>query len=339
MRNICIITLFIYVLTGCVSDWDRRLDEKQIDTELSGNTNYFSTKNVRVKITEYKEMLTISLDFKLTKNIKLPVDSFYGDTLTETRFFLKLFCDGKPVLIDSKVVGYLGFLYTAPDSNMVIIPFRKQNITSGYHDEVQFPLTVFHSLKTGKHHFEAELFNTAFYGSHFDTTSKVNVDLEAPYHNIYGKVKFIMDIPEIYLTTLYGEGLDLRNDDKFSPVGMDFSFRLGYPDIYWEIFYPASGEGDFTFPYWRSREATYSTNYLDKDTVYLYHFSPNDEFKIGVYDRDDLSGDDFLGDWFGPVKELVSDSIKTLHFDNLKWFRIKAKQQGCINKSSLKNNQ
>ena len=337
MKNIFYTIFILFFLIGCIGDWDRKLDEKSVDTELSGNTSVFSTKNVRVKITEYKEIITLSLDYKLPKNIKLPVDSFYGDTLTETRFFLKLFCDGKPVQIDSNVIGYRGFLCTAPDTNMVIIPFRKQNILPVYHDEIQFPLTVFHSLIAGKHHFEAELFNTTFYGSHYDTTTKETTELEVPFHQINGKVKFIINVPEIYLTTIYGNGLDLRNDDKFSPVGMDFSFRLGYPDIYWEIFYPAFGEGDFSYPYWRSREATYSTNYQDKDTVFLYHFSPKDQIKIGVYDRDDLSGDDFLGDWFGPLKELEQNSYRSLVFDNLKWFQIKVKQQGCINKSSIVN--
>lgn len=339
MKTILFSTFLFICLVGCVGDWDRKLDENNIDTQLSGNTSFFSTKNVRVKITEYKEVLNISLQYKLNKNTKLPVDSFYGDTLTETRFFLKLFCDGKPVLIDLKVIDYNGFSYTAPDSNMVIIPFRKQCILPDYRDEIQFPLTVFHSLKAGKHYFEAELFNTAFYGTHYDTTTKETIDLEIPYHNINGKVKFIIDVPEIYQTILYGEGMDLRNDDKFSPAGMDFSFREGYPDIYWEIYYPANDEGDFTFPYWRSFEATNATDYLEKDTVYLFHFSPKDKFKIGVYDRDDLSRNDFLGDWFGSIKELESDSVKTLHFDNLKCFKIKAKQQGCINKSSIVNKQ
>jgi hypothetical protein len=332
MKNLSLSLLISVLLFGCVGEWDRKLDEKPIDTELLGNTSFFTTKNVRFKINEYQKILTISLDYKISKEMKLPVDSFYGDTLTETRFFLKLFCDGKPVQIDPKVMGYKGFSVTSSDTNHVIIPFKKQSILPVYHDEIQLPLNVFHTLKAGKHHFEGELFITTFYGSHYDTTSKESTELEMPFHNINGKVKFIMDIPEIYLTTLYGDGLVLRNDETFSPVGMDFSFRLGYPDIYWEIYYPANGESDFTYPYWRSHEATYATEYLDKDTVLFYHFSPNDKFKIGVYDRDDLSGDDFLGDWFGPVKEIVSDSLKTLRFDNLKWFKIKAKQQGCINK-------
>lgn len=332
MKNLLLSLFMSVLLFGCIGDWDRKLDEKYIDTKILGNTSFFSTKNVKLKISEYQKILTISLDYKLSKDMKLPIDSFSGDTLTQTRFFLKLFCDGKPVQVDPKVFGYRGFSVTSPDTNHIIIPFKKQSILPIYHDEVELPLSVFHLLKTGKHNFEGELFITAFYGTNSDTTSNESVELEMPFHDINGKVRFIIDIPEIYLTTLYGDGLELRNDDKFSPVGMDFSFRLGYPDIYWEVFYPACSENDFSFPYWRSHEATYATEYSDKDTVYLYHFSPKDEFKIGVYDRDDLSRDDFLGDWFGSIKELESDSLKTLRFDNLKWFKIKVRQQGCINK-------
>ena len=332
MKYLLFTLLISVLLFGCVGEWDRKLDENSINTEILGKTSLFSTKNVRLKIKEYNNILTFSLDYKMSKNMQLPVDSFYGDTLTETRFFLKLFCDGNPVQVDSKVKGYKGFALTAPDINQIIIPFKKQRILPIYSDEIEFPLTAFHTLKAGKHHFEGELFITAFYGSHYDTTSNEKVELVMPFQGINGKVKFIIDIPEIYLTTIYGAGLELKNDETFTPAGMDFSFRMGYPDIYWEVYYPSNGESDFSFPYWRSHEETYATDYLDKDTVYLYHFSPKDEFKIGVYDRDDLSRNDFLGDWFGSIQELESDSLKTIQFDNLKWFKIKVKQQGCINK-------
>jgi hypothetical protein len=332
MKNIVFIFIITIFLHSCIGEWDRKLDEKNVDTEIFGKTSLFSTKNVRLKIKEYKEVISLTLDYKPARNMVFPVDSFYGDTLTESRFFLRLLCDGKPIKVDSRVAGYIGFDKTFPDSSEFIIPFKRQCIIPEYHDELEFPLTVFHGIKAGNHNFEGELFLTSFYGSHYDTLTKETIELEMPYEGIRGKIKFKIKVPEIYQTTLYGEGLDLRNDDKFSPVGMDFSLRLGYPDIYWEVFYPAYGEGDFSFPYWRSREATYSTSYSDFDTVYLFHLSPKDQFKIGVYDRDDLSSDDYLGDWFGSVKEIESDSIKTLRFDNLKWFKIRAKQSGCINK-------
>jgi hypothetical protein len=187
-------------------------------------------------------------------------------------------------------------------------------------------------LKAGNHNIEGELYVKKFYGSHYDKDSKETTDLEMECNSISGKVNFKIQVPEIYLTTIYGNGLELRNDETFTPRGMDFSFREGYPDIYWEIFYPAYSESDFSFPYWRSREATYSTGYSDNDTVYLYHFSADEKFKLGVYDRDDLSGDDYLGDWFGTIKGLESNTYKILKFDNLQWFKIKVKQEGCINK-------
>lgn len=332
MQKIFVIIVTILFLTGCVGEWDRKLDEKEIPTEIFETTSTFSSKTVRLKVNEYKEILTISLDYKLPKNFSLPIDSFYGDTLTETRFYLKLFCDGKPLAMNERVIGYRGFYNSTGDTNILIIPFRKQSIVTTYHDEVKFPMSVFHTLKSGNHNIEGELFIRKFYGSHYDKETKETTNLEMEFNSISGKVNFKIKVPDIYLTTIYGNGLELRNDEKFSPRGMDFSFREGYPDIYWEVYYPAYGEGDFSYPYWRSREATYATGYSEKDTVYLYHFSPKDEIKIGVYDRDDLSGDDYLGDWFGTIKELESNTYKTLKFDNLQWFQIKVKQQGCINK-------
>ncbi len=332
MRKIFVIIVTIFFLTGCIGEWDRQLDEKEIPTEILGTTSTFSTKTVHLKVNEYKEIVTISFEYKLPKNFNLPIDSFYGDTLTETIFFLKLFCDGKPLTINEKVMGYRGFYNSIGDTNILIIPFRKQSILTTYHDEVKFPMSVFHMLKAGNHNIEGELFIRRFYGSHYDKETKETTDLEMESNSISGKVNFKIKVPEIYLTTIYGNGLELRNDETFSPRGMDFSFREGYPDIYWEVYYPAYGESDFSYPYWRSREATYSTGYSDKDTVYLYHFSPKDEIKIGVYDRDDLSGDDYLGDWFGTIKELESITYKILKFDNLQWFQIKVKQEGCINK-------
>ncbi len=332
IKHFYIVAICFYFVS-CISDWDRKLDEKTIDTEVFGKTNMFNSKNVKLKIAEYKNIVTITLDYKLPKNLELPIDSFFGDTLTDTRFFLKLSCNGKALTINNKVVGYNGFSNSLIDTNIVILPFDKQNILPYYHSEIKFPMNLFHNLTSGEQVIDGELFIKNFYGTHIDKQTKNATDLEIESNVIKGKVKFKIDVPEIYLTTIYGNGLELRNDDKFSPSSMDFSiFGSGLPDIYWEIYYPATGEGDFSFPYWRSAEATNATSYDYKDTIYLYHFSNNDKFKIGVYDRDDLSRDDFLGDWFGSLNELVSNNYKFLKFDNLKWFQIKVKNQGCINK-------
>lgn len=332
MIKFTFILVICFSFVGCVSDWDKKLDEKTIDTEVLGKTNLFSTKTVRLKITEYKNILTVSLDYKLPKNISLPIDSFYGDTLTETRFFIKLYCNGKPLTINKNIIGYEGFFNSMLDTNIIVIPFAKQNIIPVYHSEISIPMYIFHNLKADKQAIEGELFARKFYGIHYDKETKETTDLEIETDALKGKIRFNIDVPEIYLTTIYGNGLDLRNDDKFSPLGMDFSFREGYPDIYWEIYSPATGESDFSFPYWRSTEVRNATGYNYQDTILLYHFSNDDKFKIGVYDRDDLSRDDFLGDWYGSLNTIVSEKYKYLQFDNLKWFQIKAKQSGCINK-------
>jgi hypothetical protein len=112
---------------------------------------------------------------------------------------------------------------------------------------------------------------------------------------------------------------------------MDFSFRAGLPDIYWTVYFPAEGEDDFEYLYWRSYEATYATEYNSNDTVWLYHFSPEDDLKIGVYDRDDLSGDDYLGDWFGSLEKLGGGKFTEFDFDHVRRFGIKTESFGCIN--------
>jgi len=332
MKSKLIAYLLFLTLTGCISEWDRQLDEKKIEPEILSKTNTFSSKNVHLKITEYKEVVTITLDYKLPSNIKLPVDSFFGDTLNETKFYLKLFSDNKPIIVKGNTQGYKGFLNSFVDTNILIIPFTKQKIIPRYHSEVNIPIYVFNSLKAGEHNIAGELFVKSFYGSHYDKDTKETSDIEVESDVIKGNLKFKLDVPEIYLTTIYLDSIILRNDDKFSPLGMDFSFREGYPDIYWEIFYPKSSENDFAYQYWRSPEATNSVAYNYSDTVQLYHYSDKDYLKIGVYDRDDLSRDDFIGMWFGTLDELISNYYKTFKFDNINSVKIKAIKKGCVNK-------
>ena len=75
-----------------------------------------------------------------------------------------------------------------------------------------------------------------------------------------------------------------------------------------------------------------SDHYLGKDTFNLYHYQPNDSLRIDVYDADDLSPDDWMGTWQGSLDNIRGDYTHELNFDNIKWFCIKAKTVGVINK-------
>jgi hypothetical protein len=331
MNNRWVIICFIFLLSGCISQWDRKLKEKNLPVVIQTKSQYFSSRNVNLKITEYKKILAFELDYYIPSSFHFPIDTIYGDTLNETNFHITFKCNGKPITIDKRLKNYKGYYSFVCDSDRLTISFNKQKIKSLYHAKLELPLTIFHDLKKGKQKIEADIYAHSFTSSHYDSQTHEIIDLEAQIDSICGNATFELTIPPMYLTILYGYGLELRNDKEFSPIGMDFSFRLGLPDVYWQIFVPSTGEKDYSFPFWRSGEATYSTGYHKLDTVYLYLFSKNEKIKIGIYDRDDFSTDDFLGDWYGSVSSLVADSVKTLSFDNIKWFKIKAIQKESIN--------
>lgn len=335
MKNTISVIFILTALQGCVGEWDRKLDENRIETSLVNTSALIDGKNLNFKIKEYKNILHISLSYRPGAGFPFPVDTTWNDTLTETRFFLKLMCDNRPLLIDTNVAEYSGFP-VVKINNELLIPFRKSHLLPLYQDEIKFPLNLFHNLPAGKRKIEGELFITHFYGMHYDTVSDISTELIKPFDKLKCNVRFILKIPEIYLTEIYTNGFVLRNDETFSPLGMDFSFREGYPDIYWKIFYPSYGGNEYEFHYWRSPEARNATTYEFYDTVYLYHFSLKDNLKIGIYDRDDLSRDDYISDLSVSLNTIVSDTFNVLKPVNLEWYKIKAVSKGCVNKSAEK---
>lgn len=335
MKNqaLSLLILSLVILTGCIGEWDRKLDEKKVNVKVVSTDKVFTKKNLRVSINEYKNNLDIGLMVKLPKGFKFPVDSFYNDTLYETKMFMSLSENGKPITIDQNIEGY-AFLKDIADSNEIVLEFNKSDLVyAPYKSKISVPMFLFHNLKSGKHTIQAGVFIKSFYGTHYDAETGSHEDIEIPCFLNIGNIEFELDVPDIYLTVIYGNGIMLRDDKTFSPRGMDFSFREGLPDIYWEIFYPHKSSSRESKPYWRSMEATYAYNYLQQDTVYLYHYGDNKTIKIGVYDRDDFSRDDFIGDWEGKIKELEfeNEMFGKIKFDNVESFEIKAKASGKIN--------
>jgi hypothetical protein len=140
-----------------------------------------------------------------------------------------------------------------------------------------------------------------------------------------------IEMPPIYHTQITSNEILLQDDEKFSPRGMDFSFREGLPDIYWIINYPIDNQKHTGPLYWRSREAKYAVAYTYPDTIDFLHYSKKDRLFIGVYDRDDFSKDDFIGDWYGHFLTLYCDTFKSLSFDHITSFKIKATLKSCVN--------
>ncbi|MCX6294642.1 MAG: hypothetical protein NTX97_01020 [Bacteroidetes bacterium] len=193
--------------------------------------------------------------------------------------------------------------------------------------QIEIPFYAFHNLKKGKQTIELAISQTVF------TNDTYKKDSSGKYFRLYAikpllnaRVKFVIDVPEIYKSIIYGQGLVLRNDSTFSPAGMDNTlWKSSYPDIYWTIRYPTN-EYYAQTPYEPSTD-----RYIGHDTFNLYHYFKNDSIGLGVFDHDDLSRDDFLGDWQGPLKVLEKKEYKQLKFDNVKSFDIKIKEEGIIN--------
>jgi len=71
--------------------------------------------------------------------------------------------------------------------------------------------------------------------------------------------------------------------------------------------------------------------YTAYDTFNLYHYYAEDSIGIGVFDHDDLSRDDGLGMWKGPLSRLEKYKVNRIGFGNVKSFDVKVEKKGLVN--------
>ncbi len=275
--------------------------------------------------------LYIQLNFKIDdlKKFPFPINTKYNDTLFKTAFNFDFFNNGQ--LIFSNYCSLKNTLRWVTDSsnlrNRLHISSDTINLQNDNNLQIEIPFYAFHNLKKGKQTIELAISQTVF------TNDSYQKDSSGKYYRLYAvkpllnaRVKFAIDVPEIYKSIIYGQGLVLRNDSTFSPAGMDNTlWKSSYPDIYWTIRYPTN-EYYAQTPYEPSTD-----RYTEQDTFNLYHYFKNDSIGLGVFDHDDLSRDDFLGSWQGPLKVLEKKECTQLKFDNIKSFDIKIKEEGIIN--------
>ena len=192
---------------------------------------------------------------------------------------------------------------------------------------MQIPFYAFHSLKRGKQTIELIISQTIF------TNDSYSKDSSGNHYRLYElkpllntKIKFEINVPPIYKSIIYGQGLELRNDSASSPLGMDNTlWNSSYPDIYWTINYPKN-------MYYAQTPFEPSTDkYVAHDTFNLYHYYLNDSVGFGVYDHDWLSSDDWMGSWWGSLNDLEKRDYKRLKFDNIHHFDLKVVDAGEVN--------
>jgi len=265
-----------------------------------------------ISVSSYNQVLTIKIKANLPERY-FPKDSL-GEEMNKTRFYVALFPD-----IDTRYGEKDSFLITGKKHVFVSsIQVMKENQDF----TLKIPLYDFFFVPHGKHKIYFKVLQTGF--RHPYRNEKKDTAL------IWAIAEAEIDVPEIYKTTLCTDSIILRNDESFSPAGMDFSFRAGLPDIYWFFSYDAGNDDEFLQTF-RSCEATYAAEYHHPDTVSFLHYKNLNQLNISVWDRDDFSKDDFIGEWRGNVGELMPDKGKDfqeLKFDNIAKFRIKVLNLG-----------
>ncbi len=330
LKRITVIIAFCFFLTSCIEEWDKSLDTKNIEYEVIDGSEYFNTKYFDIEITKYRNMLTLNMKVALHGDFDFPYDSTETRQLVNTAFYYDFLYNGQAIpaertLLENNLHSLIN------KKGTVSFRSKLKNINVERKFKINVPLYVFHNVKNGKQQIELNI-----YQKHFQNTETYNTET-GDYNQItkvyekklWGKIKFELEIPEIYLTQIYVDSIILRDDETFSPQGMDFSFRKGYPDIYWKLYFPHKSEGEYK-TYFKSPEINYATSYTNNDTVKLYHYGKYNKIKIGVYDRDDFSRDDIIGIWKGELDEIRNDNYTELHFDNIDKFRIKADKNDIL---------
>jgi hypothetical protein len=286
--------------------------------------------NTAFTIDSSDNSIIIKLQLSSIKDLPIPINK-KGDTLFGTSFHFDFYSDN--MIIKSEFSKHKRTNYSKVDSTSTAdnLCFVSDTIYLNASNELiyELPMHALHSLKKGKQTIELRIWQNTF------TMDKRNIKIDSTWkHNeLYNstclfdaKIKFDINIPTIYRSTVYGFGLQLKNDSTFSPAGMDNTiWKSSYPDIYWTIYYPAN-----TF-YAQTTYQSSTDKYTNRDTFNLYHYYPDDSLGIGVFDHDDLSRDDGLGYWNGEMNYLRREPLRRFRFGNIDWFDIKLSKATIIN--------
>lgn len=335
-KNLWFFLFSLIGFSGCIQDLDDWLKTSDINFNRKADTKYFSKDYASFDVNRIKNDLKINFYWQTPDDFPFPVDKNAVDTLTVTSFSY-CFKDNGKVIPVKEITHYRNSVYNWElDSNNFIVTTPKQNLKHNFSEQLVIPLYYFYNLKTGKHQITVDIYQTKFslssdnnYDSSGNLISEVNSSL------IRGSIFFTLNIPLISRTDIYTDGIELKSDTGFTPAGMDFSLTTpGYPDIYWELFFPVASETDLANPYYISSVARASTERQERDTIKFFHYSISDKVIIGVYDQDVITRDDYLGDWFGSLKMFSSKrgEYKSISFDHVKKFAIKTEFLGAVNK-------
>lgn len=334
MKTIIRISFLLIILAadGCVNPYkDKARYPKSVDYTVVSRSPYFNKKSTTLTIDTLNNSLIVSLTLNAMEDLPYPIDKKDKDTLSETALHFDFYCNGK--IIQSNYKKTQNTIRWKIDSSITCnnLSFVSDTLYMKTHNDLTYeiPFYVFHNLKQGKQTLELRIWQNTFKGTGHEIVTKENKCNYCNYSTkclLDAKVKFDLIIPPIYKSTVYGYGLQLKNDSTFSPAGMDNTlWNSSYPDIYWTLYYPV-GKFYAQTDYQKSTDV-----YTNSDTFDLYHYYLKDSLGIGVYDHDDLSRDDGMGYWTGQMDFLRKEPRRRFTFSYIKWFDIKLDKPKLIN--------
>ncbi len=340
IASLSIITLLLF--SRCVRVFEKeRVEVKPIKLSFSGRSALFNEDNFDLRIDSLNNQLCVRLIGKETlKKFPFPKDK-NGEDLTGTAFTFELYYNNKPLActIDqsSKAGCNTYFRYSKWLSKTITYLSDTIDLKSAPMISFEIPFYALHQLKRGPKEIElrgrqtlfcsANTYRKAFTDSSRKDTTWKDVRNYSKTSLLSFSAKFKIQMPSICRSTLYGQGIELRNDSVYSPAGMDNTiWNSSYPDIYWTIDYP---NREF---YCSSDYQTSTAHYDIKDTFCLFHYTPNDSIYIGVWDHDNLSRDDYISYKRFSLNQFPQNKNWRFAFQNIKTFGLKVTREGIINK-------
>lgn len=329
--------LFFLIITfsffSCVnSHREEKVEPKPVSYSVLNRSSYFNKNNITFTIDSLNNTLLVKLTIKELKNFPFPIHPQFHDTLFKTAFTFDLYSNNKIITSDYRIYKNTFRYYTdtLPTAKNLSFSTDTVDLRNANELKIQIPFYAFHNLKKGKQLIEIAMYQTTF----TDEVRIMKPDSNCSYIHVLAvkplmnaRVKFEINVPEIYESIIYGRGILLRNDSTFSPAGMDNTlWKSSYPDIYWTINYP---KNEF---YAQTPYEPCTDRYTAHDTFNLYHYSKNDSIGFGVFDHDGLSRDDWMGTWWGSLNDLEQKEYKRLKFDDVQYFDLSVKAVGIINK-------
>ncbi|MCW3071532.1 MAG: hypothetical protein JWO44_1422 [Bacteroidetes bacterium] len=321
------------LLCSCFRGRDATERPQAVPFRLESKSPLLRENDFKLSLDSVNHTLFITIAINLPKNFAFPLNKKYGDTLTKTAFDLTFYFNGQAIKSDYVKTHSFNWNDDSPAAPGILsISSDTTDLRGSQELQFQIPFYAFHELKKGKRSVVLKISEHLFTAAHIEEKkgnagmydSTVYLTDSRPLLSM--SARFDLDVPPVHESIIYGYGLVLRNDSTFSPSGMDNTiFKSSLPDIYWMLYYPV---GEF---YAKTDYQTSTDAYNGKDTFRLYHYYAADSIGIGVYDHDNLSRDDGLGSWTGPLEKLSVHKINRINFGYVKSFDVKAEKKGIVN--------